>query len=246
MVKEYETKNLWAIFPPPIASIMQFTAEFIQQKRICLRALWYFFPQHICINWCLLLTFRIGLYTEDLVIALFIGGKKRYNTLRPDSSGVPLRILLNLQWEQTATACRPQKQGNHSPQPLYAARQDSRTHKDSKRNVHEYTHTHTQIHNIYTHSRKTSGECRWWCTQVQLLKVPYAGVDVCLCVRACVDKDLSRKKVVLAATANKKCWIWASNHQPIWNMLHLWGRCTLRRSLMVALKRTPAINPFLA
>lgn len=150
MVKEYETKNLWAIFPPPIASIMQFTAEFIQQKRICLRALWYFFPQHICINWCLLLTFRIGLYTEDLVIALFIGGKKRYNTLRPDSSRVPLRILLNLQWEQTATACRPQKQGNHSPQPLYAARQDSRTHKDSKRNVHEYTHTHTNSQYIYT------------------------------------------------------------------------------------------------
>lgn len=153
MVKEYETKNLWAIFPPPIASIMQFTAEFIQQKRICLRALWYFFPQHICINWCLLLTFRIGLYTEDLVIALFIGGKKRYNTLRPDSSRVPLRILLNLQWEQTATACRPQKQGNHSPQPLYAARQDSRTHKDSKRNVHEYTHTHKFIIYIHTHAK---------------------------------------------------------------------------------------------
>lgn len=153
MVKEYETKNLWAIFPPPIASIMQFTAEFIQQKRICLRALWYFFPQHTCINWCLLLTFRIGLYTEDLVIALFIGGKKRYNTLRPDSSRVPLRILLNLQWEQTATACRPQKQGNHSPQPLYAARQDSRTHKDSKRNVHEYTHTHKFTIYIHTHAK---------------------------------------------------------------------------------------------
>lgn len=244
MVKEYETKNLWAIFPPPIASIMQFTAEFIQQKRICLRALWYFFPQHICINWCLLLTFRIGLYTEDLVIALFIGGKKRYNTLRPDSSGVPLRILLNLQWEQTATACRPQKQGNHSPQPLYAARQDSRTHKDSKRNVHEYTHTHKFIIYIHTHAKPAEsaddGAHKFSFSKFRM------QVSMYVCVRACVDKDLSRKKVVLAATANKKCWIWASNHQPIWNMLHLWGRCTLRRSLMVALKRTPAINPFLA
>lgn len=66
---------------------------------------------------------------------------------------------------------------------------------------------HTHRFTIYTHSRKTSGECRWWCTRVQLLQVPHVCVDVCLCVRACVDKDLSRKKVVLAATANKKCWI---------------------------------------
>lgn len=65
------------------------------------------------------------------------------STLSSDSSGVPLRILLNLQWEQTATACCPQKQGNHSPRPLYTARQEScaRTR----------THTHIRTRTLSAH-----------------------------------------------------------------------------------------------
>lgn len=196
MVKEYETKNLWAIFPPPIASIMQFTAEFIQQKRICLRALWYFFPQHICINWCLLLTFRIGLYTEDLVIALFIGGKKKVQHFE----AWQLSSSIKNSSKFTVRANRHSLPPTETRQSLTSAPLCSQTGFANTQRFKEKCsriHTHTQIHNIYTHSRKTSGECRWWCTQVQLLKVPYAGVDVCLCVRACVDKDLSRKRLCL-------------------------------------------------
>lgn len=55
----------------------------------------------------LLATLKIKLYLDDLGVMLLLfkkkkkkkkkGEKKRRNTLRSDSSGVPLRILLNLQ-----------------------------------------------------------------------------------------------------------------------------------------------------
>lgn len=249
MVKGYETNKLWAIFPPPIASIMQFTAEFIQQKHICLRALWYFFPQHICINWCL--------PSSDFQNQVVYGGSSHRSFHRGKKKVQHFEVWqlwssIKNSSKFTVRANRHSLPPTETRQSLTSAPLCSQTgfaHTQRFKEKCSRIHTHRFTIHIYacTHSHKTSGECRWWCTQVRLLlQVPCVCVDVCLCVRACVDKDLSRKKVVHAATANKKCWIWASNHQPIWNMLHLWGRCTLRRSLMVALKRTPAISPFLA
>lgn len=157
MVKEYETKNLWAIFPPPIASIMQFTAEFIQQKRICLRALWYFFPQHICINWCLLLTFRIGLYTEDLVIALFIGGKKKVQHFE----AWQLWSSIKNSSKFTVRANRHSLPPTETRQSLTSAPLCSQTGFANTQRFKEKCsriHTHTQIHNIYIHTHAKPAE----------------------------------------------------------------------------------------
>lgn len=176
MVKEYETNKLWAIFPPPIASIMQFTAESIQQKRICLRALWYFFPQHIYINWCLLLTFRIRLYTEDLVIALFIGGKKKVQHFEAWQLWSSIKNSSKFTVRANRHSLPPtETRQSLTSAPLCSQTGFANTQRFKEKCSRIHTHTHTQIHNIYT---LTQNQRR---VQMMVHRSSASPSPVCLC-----------------------------------------------------------------
>lgn len=133
--------------------------------------------------------------------------KKRCNTLRPDSSGAPLRVLLNLQWEQSSTACRPQKQGNHSLQDVYTASPTAFTD----------THRFDDLYDIYTHTyrrkKKPEDSADDSADDFWLLTVGSSSASL-----GCASVHISVGVSVNTQTCARTCgWIWDQS----WKRLHL-------------------------
>lgn len=234
----------WAIFPPPIASIMQFTAEFV--------ALWYFFHNTYALtNVFLPSDFQNQVVYRGSSHRSFHRGKKKVQHFEVWQLWSSIKNSSKFTVRANRHSLPPtETRQSLTSAPLCSQTGFAHTQRFKEKCSRTCTHRFTIHIYAYTHSHKPSGECRLWCTRVWLLKV---CVDVCLCVRACVDTDLSGKRLCLLPLQTRSVGSGpqTTNQSETCSTFEAdahWGerRAHKERSHMVALKRTPANSPFLA